>query len=340
MKTRGGQQTIGDRPKTGPIFALFVMLLVLSASVEAQQPGSIPRIGYVSTNYRSFPGPLVEAFAQGLRDIGYIEGKNILIEYRYAGGRDDRVPSLVNELIRSEVAVLVVPTLNAARAAKEATQTIPIVMITQGDPVASGFVSSLARPGGNITGLTRLQRELGGKRLELLKESFPRIARVGVLRDGGSQIAATAFTEYEAAAAPLKLQLQSLEVHEPSPDLAGAFRAAVNGRVHALVTVTSTLVFGHQKQVADLARQARLPSMFEGSTWVEAGGLISYSTDDREIFRRAALYVGKILKGAKPADLPIEQPTKFELVINLKTAKQMGLTIAPNVLARADRVIK
>jgi putative ABC transport system substrate-binding protein len=314
-------------------------LFALSSSAEAQ-PAKVPRIGYASTNYRSSPGPLVEAFAEGLRNLGYVDGKNILIDYRYAEGKDDRMPSLVNELVQSNVDVLVVPTLNAARTAREATRTIPIVMITQVDPVATGFVDSLARPGGNVTGVTRLQRELGGKRLELLKESVPRISRVGVLRDGGSQIAAIGFTEYESAAAALKLQLHSLEVREPSPDFAGAFKTAVNARVNALVTVTSTLVFRQQKEIAGLARKNRLPSMFEGSTWVEAGGLMSYSTDDREVFRRAATYVDKILKGAKPGDLPVEQPTKFELVINLKTAKQIGLTIPPNVLARADRVIR
>jgi putative ABC transport system substrate-binding protein len=329
------------RSDISKIFCLAIGILLVALCLRADaQPAKVPRIGYVSTNYRSSPGPLVEAFGQGLRNLGYIDGKNILVEYRYAEGKDDRMPSLVNELVQFNVAVLVVPTLNAVRAAREATRTIPIVMITQLDPVATGLVDSLARPGGNITGLTRLQQQLSGKRLELLKEAAPRISRVGVLRDADNQAAAIGFTEYEAAAPALKVQLHSLEVREPKPDFGGAFKAAVDARINALVTVTSTLLFRQQKEIAELTIKNRLPSMFEGSTWVEAGGLMSYSTDDREVFRRSAIYVDKILKGAKPADLPVEQPTKFELVINLKTAKQIGLTIPPNVLARADKVIK
>jgi putative ABC transport system substrate-binding protein len=316
------------------------MLLAFSFPAEAQQAVNVPRIGYASTNYRSSPGPLVEAFGEGLRNLGYVDGKTILVEYRYAEGKDDRMATIVNELVQSNVAVLVVPTLNAVRLAKEATKTIPIVMVISEDPVAAGLVDSFARPGGNITGLTRLQRQLSGKRLELLKEAVPRISRVGVLRDADSQSAAIGFTQYEVAAPALKVQLHSMEVREPSPDFAGTFKAAANAGVNALVTITSTLLFRQQKEIAELASRTRLPSMFEGSTWVEAGGLMSYSTDDREVFRRAATHVDKILKGAKPADLPIEQPTKFELVINLKTAKQLGVAIPQSVLYRADKVIR
>jgi putative ABC transport system substrate-binding protein len=317
---------------------LGAMLFTLCVPAQAQQ-AKVPRIGYVSTNYASSPGPLVEAFRQGLRDLRYVEGTNIIVEYRYAEGKDERMPALVNELVHLNVDVLVVPTGVAARIAKQATKTIPVVMIIQLDPVASGLVDSLARPGGNLTGLARLQRELSGKRLELLKEAVPRLASVGVLGDAESATA-TGFKEYETAAQALKLGLHSLKVHGPSPDLERAFQTASSKHTGALVTITSTLLFRRQKEIAELANKYRLPSMFEGSSWVDGGGLISYSTNDGEVFRRAAIYVDKILKGAKPADLPIEQPTRFELVINLKTAKQIGLAIPPNVLARADRVIK
>jgi putative ABC transport system substrate-binding protein len=320
--------------------ALTALLLALCSTAEAQQPTTIPRIGYASTNYRSSPGPLVEAFGEGLRNLGYVDGKNIVVEYRYAEGKDDRMAGIVSELVQSNVAVLVVPTVNAARVAKERTKTIPIVMVISEDPVAAGLVNSLARPGGNITGVTRLQRQLSGKRLELLKEAVPRISRVGVLRDADSRAATIGFTEYEAAAPALKIQLYSMEVREPSPDFARAFKAAVNGGVNALVAVTSTLLFRQQKEIAELASRNRLPSMFEGSTWVEAGGLMSYSADDREVFRRAATYVDKILKGLKPADVPIEQPTRFELTINLKTAQQIAVTIPQSLLYRADKVIR
>jgi putative ABC transport system substrate-binding protein len=319
--------------------ALCALLSALSFPGEAQQ-AKIPRIGYVSTNYASSPGPLVEAFRQGLRDLGYVDGKTIVVEYRYAEGKDERMRGLVNELLHLNVNVLVVPTGVAARAAKQATKTIPIVMITQVDPVATGLVESLARPGGNLTGLARLQRQLSGKRLELLKEAVPRLARVGVLREAESEVATIGFKEYESAAQALRIQLHSLEVQRASPDLVGAFDTASSKHTGALVSITSTLLFRQQKEIADLANKHRLPSMFEGSSWVDVGGLISYSTNDGEVFRRAAYYVDKILKGTKPAELPVEQPTKFELVINLKTAKLIGIAIPPNLLARADRVIR
>ena len=274
------------------------------------------------------------AFRRGLRDLGYIEGKNILVEDRYAEGKADRIPSLVAELVQLKVDILVSPNSAAIRAAKESTKTIPIVMVITDDPVATGLVDSLARPGGNVTGLTRLTQELNGKRLELLKEVVPTASRVGVLLVAGF----TVFREYEAAAHALKVQLQSLEVRAPNPDLEGAFRDAVKGRVRALIT-TRALV-GYRKQIADLAIKNRLPLMSEGSDFVDAGGRVSYAAIDAENYRRAAYYVDRILKGAKPADLPVEQPTKFEFVINLKTAKQIGLKIPQSVLYRADRVIK
>ena len=242
------------------------------------------------------------------------------------------------ELVQLKVDILVVTV--AFREAKQATKTIPIVMVTGDDPVATGLVDSLARPGGNITGLTRLTRDLSGKRLELFKEVVPTISRVGVLWDTNVTTPGIAVKEYEAAAPALKLELQSLEVRGPNPDLEGAFQAAAKGRANALVTILNALLNRYRTQIAELAIKNRLSSMFESSYYVEAGGLMSYSANEAESFRRAAVFVDKILKGRKPADLPVEQPTKFEFVINLKAAKALGLTISPNVLARADRVIK
>jgi putative ABC transport system substrate-binding protein len=324
------------------VLALCAMLFALCLSAEAQQQSKIRRIGYVSlTGNASNPGPYVEALRNGLRDLGYIDGKNIVIEYRGAEGKGDRIPSLLNELLQLQVDVLVVPTAQLAiRAAKQATKTIPIVMVTLEDPVANGLVDSLARPGGNITGLATLQRDLSGKRLELLAEVVPRLSRVGILRGVGGSTSDFGFKGYETGARGLKIQLQSLDVRGPNPDLEGAFQAAVKGGSRAVITITGNLLFRNSKRIADLAIKHRLPSMYEGKTWVEAGGLMSYSANDIEIFRRVATYVDKILKGTKPADLPVEQPTKYEMVVNLKTAKQIGLTISQSVLYRADRVIK
>ena len=322
-------------------FALSTLLFAVSVSVDAQQPAKTPRIGYVSgTGDASNQGPYVEALRQGLRDLGYIEGKNIVIEYRGAEGKLDRIPSLVNELVQLKVDVLVVPLPGAIRAAKHATKTIPIIMVSGEDPVTEGLVDSLARPGGNITGLATLSAQLSGKRMELLKEVVPRLSRVGVLRDADVQSAARAFKEYEAAARALKIQIQALEVRGMNPDLERAFQTATKARVNALITITNANLFLKQKRIADLAIKNRLPSMYHGNTWVESGGLMSYSTDELAIYRRAATYVDKILKGAKPTELPVEQPTKFEFVINLKTAKALNLTIPQSVLFRADRVIK
>jgi putative tryptophan/tyrosine transport system substrate-binding protein len=321
--------------------AVGALLFALCSAAEAQQPKKVPRIGYLAgRGDPSTPDPLIDAFRQGLRDLGYIEGKNILVEYRYGEGKLDRIPSLVAELVQLKVDVLVTPAFPAIRAAKQATKTIPIVMLINVDPVAAGIVDSLGRPGGNITGLARFMTELSGKRLELLKEIVPGTSRVGVLWDADDPGAASGFKEYEAATPALKIQLQSLDVRGQNPDLEGAFQAAVKGRASALITVRNPLLLGYPKRIADLAKKKRLPSMYEGSDFVEAGGLVSYASSDAENFRRAAYYVDKILKGAKPADLPVEQPTKFEFILNRKTAKQIGLTIPPSVLARADRVIR
>jgi putative ABC transport system substrate-binding protein len=323
-------------------FTAFVLAFVLcGAAVQAQQPAKIPRIGFVTPiGDPNTPGFQVEAFRRGLRDFGYIEGKNIVVEYRYTEGKGDRNPSLVAELVQLKVDVLVVPGPGAIRAAKQATKTIPIVIISQEDPVAAGFIDSLARPGGNITGLVRFTRELSGKRLELLTQVVPKISRVGALWDPNSETSQpTLFKDYEAAGRALKIMLQSLEVRGPN-DFEGAFRAAVKGRANALIVVRNPLHTRRQKQLADLAIKNRLPSMNEASDFVEAGGLASYAANEGERFSRAAYFVDRILKGAKPADLPVEQPTKFEFLINLKTANQIGLTIPQWVLMQADRVIK
>ena len=318
--------------------ALGVFLCALCLSANAQQPKKVPRIGYLSPSGNpNTPGPQIEAFRRGLRDLGYIEGENILVEYRYAEG-EDRFVSLVSELVQLEVDVLVLGPQPAIRTAKQATKTIPIVMVTTQDPVAAGFVDSLARPGGNITGLTRLTRELSGKRLELLNEAVPGISRVGALLSAGQT--ENDFKPYEAAARALKIELQLIKVREPNPDFETAFQTAAKGRASALITVSGSLFNRHIKKFAELAIKNRLPSMHETSQYVEAGGLMSYSADDAENYRRVAYYVDKILKGSKPADLPVEQPTKFEFVINLKTAKQIGLTIPPEVLARASKLIR
>jgi putative tryptophan/tyrosine transport system substrate-binding protein len=320
---------------------LGAMLFALCFPAQAQQPTKIPRIGYVSgSGDTKNPGPNIESFRQGLRDLGYVEGKNIVVEYRYAEGNNERLPGLVAELVQLKVDVVVVVALPAIRAAKQTTKTIPIVMVTNFDPVAFGLVASLAQPGGNVTGLTLLTRDLSGKRLELLKEVVPGISRFAILWIAPAARGDYPFQEYEATARALKIQLQSLEVRGPNPDLEGAFRAAAKGRASALITVRNPALTRHTKRIVDLAIKNRLPSMFESPDYVEAGGLVSYAADYNEIFRRAAVFVDKILKGAKPADLPVEQPTKFEFVINLKTAKQLDLTIPQSVLYRADRVIK
>ena len=323
--------------------ALVVLLLAVCFSADAQQPGKIPRIGYLTGTReptQDAPDANRDAFRQGLRDLGYIEGKNIQLEYRYGAGNAERAASLVAELLHLKVDIIVSPVASGILAAKQATKTVPIVIVTNEDPVATGLVDSLARPGGNITGLTRLTRELAGKRLELLKDVVPTISGVGVLLDAESAVARLAFREYEAAGKTLKMPLQSLELRSSNPDFDKAFQTAAKGRVSALVTLRNPLLIDNRKRIAELAIQHRLPSISEGSVFVNAGMLVSYSSDENESFRRAALYVDKILKGAKPAELPVEQPTKFEFIVNLKTAKQIGLTIPPNVLARADKVLR
>ena len=305
------------------------------------QPPKVPRIGIlVSAGDPSGPLRIVEAFRKGLRELGYVEGKNILIEYRYGLGKLDRIPSLVAELVQAKVDVLVVSSLVGIRAAKQATKSIPIVMLASIDPVGNGIVESLARPGGNITGLALLTRELSAKRVELLKEVIPGISRVAILWDAAAPGPALAFKEYEAAAQAFKLRLLSLEVRDPNPDFKGAFHAAAKSRAGALIVVSDPLIIKNRKQIVGLAAKNRLALMYETSRFVEDGGLVSYSASDLDQWSRAAVFVDKILKGRKPADLPVEQPMKFEFVINLKTAKQLGLTIPQWTLMKADKVIK
>jgi putative ABC transport system substrate-binding protein len=324
-------------------FFLLLMIVVLgwAGFAGAQQAGRIPRVGYVAAGGDpTKPNSLVEAFRQGLRELGYIEGKNVLVEFRYGEGNRELVLSLVTELVQLKVDVLVVTSLTSIRAAKQVTKTIPTVMVTVQDPVETGIVESLAHPGGNITGVTTLARELSGKRLELLKEVVPRMSRAGVLRDANAPGTVIGFKEYEAAARALKIQLQSLEVRGPNPDLAGAFQTAAKGRVSAVITIGNPLLGRYQNQIAELAIKNRKPSMCERSDYVEAGCLVSYAANQADQYRRAATYVDKILKGRTPADLPVEQPMKFELVINLKTANQIGLTIPQWTLMKADKVIQ
>ena len=316
------------------LVALCSLILAPCSAVEAQQrAGKIPRIGIV-TGISTDPSSRIKIFRQELQDLGYFEGKNILFEFRDNEGDRSRVPGIVAELVRLKVDVLFSTQAIVIREAKQATKTIPIVMAITPDPVASGLVDSLARPGGNITGFTSATRELSGKRLELLTAIIPRLSRVGILSGFG------AFKDYEDAARSLKVPLQILEVQAPTADLPKLFQVAVKERVSAIITTSVPSLSVHRQQIADLALKNRLPLMSESVTVVEAGGLASYDAHRDEIYRRAAFYVDKILKGAKPADLPVERATKFEMVINLNTAKQIDVTIPPNVLARADRVIK
>jgi ABC-type uncharacterized transport system substrate-binding protein len=319
-----------------PSILVAVMLLAVSAIAEAQQPPKVPRIGYLTL--RSEPGSREKAFVEGLRDLGYIEGKNIVIEFRFAADKIDRLPALVSELVHLKVNVFVTAGNSAALAAKEFGGGIPIVMAAAGDPIATGLVASLARPGGNITGLTVYSAELTGKRLEMIKEVVPRASRIAVLTSRGVY-GEVFLRETKAAAKQLGLLLSPQAVAEPN-EFAGVFAAIAKDGARALLVQASPRFVEHLQRIVDLATKHRLPGMFETKEFPEAGGLMSYGPDHDNLFRRAATYVDKILKGAKPAELPVEQPTKLEFVINLKTAKQIGLTIPPNVLARADKVIK
>jgi putative ABC transport system substrate-binding protein len=315
------------------------LLLAISLPASAQQPAKVPRIAYLGATSLTANAARVEAFRQGLRELGYVEGKNIIIELRSAEGEQDRLPALVAELVRLKIDIIVSAGPSVTRAAKAATTTIPIVMAQESDPVRTGFVASLARPGGNITGLSTLAPELSGKQLELLKEIVPKLSRVAVIGSSTEPGYAQVVKEMELAAKAFKVRLQYLGVLN-SKDIETAFRAASKERADAVLTLTSLVLNSHRAQVLELAVKNRLPVAYWRSDFVEEGGLMSYGVSITDLDRRAATYVDKILKGAKPADLPVEQPQKFEFVINLKAARRIGLTIPPNVLARADKVIR
>ena len=319
--------------------SLTIATVVLGAIAEAQQPGKVPRIGFLSTTFPSNLPARLEAFRQGLRELGYVEGKNIIIDYRYGEGKIDHLPVLSDELVRLKVDVIVTSGPSPTRAAKRATATIPIVMTWDYDPVGNGFVSSLARPGGNITGLSTLAPEISGKQMELLKETVPKLSRLAVFGTSTVPGNADALRSTEIASDALKVHLQYLEIRNRK-DIESGFRAARKGRADAVLALASRVLVSDRIHVANLAVKSRLPVIYGESEHVEAGGLMTYGVSISDLFRRSATYVDKILKGAKPADLPVEQPTKFEFIINLKAAKQIGLTIPPDVLARADRVIR
>ena len=322
------------------IMALPALLLLATISLAvAQQTAKVPRIGYLASLSEDSDIARREAFQHGLKELGYIEEKNVTIEYKFAQGTLGRLPDLAEELVRSKVDVIVVGGSTATRAAKKATNQIPIIMINVTDPVVLGLIVSLARPGGNTTGLTNLAPELGGKRLELLKEIVPQLSRVAVLGDPNSPAYGPQLKELELAARTLSLQLQPVEVRGPG-DLESAFSVMIKGRAGALIGLQQPTIDILRERIMERTTKNRLPAMYPNGENVEAGGLMSYSADIAAMFWRAAVYVDKIFKGTRPADLPVEQPAKFEFVINLKAAKQIGLTIPQSVLYRADKVIR
>jgi putative ABC transport system substrate-binding protein len=324
------------------VFVFICLLLTVflpTVSAEAQQQNKIARIGFLAINSVSSSATSVEAFRLGLRQLGYIEGQNIIIEWRYADGRSDRLPDLAAELVRIKVDVIVTSATSPTEAAKKATNTIPIVIASHNDPIGAGLVASLARPGGNVTGLSNIAIELSGKRLELLKEMVPKLSRVAILRIPSAPATAPQMKEMEGAAHLLGVKLQSAD-WETLDDLDNAFGTMVKGHSEALITFSGPRFGLYRKRIIELAAKNSLPTMYPDTIYADAGGLMSYGVNTVDLYRRAGIYVDKILKGARPADLPIEQPTKFEFVINLKTAKHIGLIIPPNILARADRVIR
>jgi ABC-type uncharacterized transport system substrate-binding protein len=331
-----GENTMKRATMIGFVTAAFLAGVSLAG---AQQSGKLPRVGYVALVGNAASDPSFAAFRDGLRDLGHVEGKNIGFEYRSAQGTPEGIPNLVADLVQMQVDVLFCPNLPAIDAAKKATKIIPIVMVSNVDPVELGIVNSFARPEGNITGLTLQSLELSGKRLELLKEIFPKLKRVGLVWNLEDKSMNLISKQIHAVAPPLGVTLEPLGVREPS-DFGGIFEKMSHNPPEALFSIADRLITSQQQQILDFGVKSKIPIMFDAAPAVDAGALISYGPNRIDVARRAASYVDKILKGTKPADLPVEQPTKFELVINLKTAKQIGLTIPPNVLARADRVIK
>ena len=332
------------KPAKAKVAVWVVLVLVVGSScpVEAAQTTPIiPRVGFISsTGTSENPSPLFQAFRQGLRDLDYVDGKNIIIVQRYAEGRLDRMPSFVHEFVEQKVDIILGVNNVVIRAAKEATKTIPIVMVSSVDPVAAGYVESFAHPGGNITGLAWLNRDISAKRLELLKELLPKLSRAAILWDADGPGPAVAFKEYSAAARAFKLDLRSLEVRGPNPDFTGAFHTTKLARAEALIVVGNPLMSQHLKSIFELATKNHLPSMTEEDRYVNAGGLISYGANFADLYRRAAGYVAEILKGAKPGDMQVKLPEKFEVFVNLKTAQQLGIIIPQHVLVQADKVIR
>jgi putative tryptophan/tyrosine transport system substrate-binding protein len=330
-----------QNPKWAGLFAVIIALTVCGARAEAQQPAKIFRIGFLDDSTASSIAVRSEAFRQELRKLGWIEGKNVAIEYRFAEGTLERLPELTADLVRFKVDLIVASGTPAASAAKKATNTIPIVMTNAGDPVGVGLVVSLARPGGNVTGFSSLASELITKRLEVLKDAVPKLARVGLLRLLGTSISSDLqLKELRAAVTALKLKLEEIETQRDAKGLESAFQTAKQKQVGAIMTTTGNRFFAERKQMVELAGKYRLPAIYSQKEFVDEGGLMSYGADYTDLYRRAAVYVDKILKGAKPADLPVQQATKFEFVINLKAAKEIGLTIPVRVLERANKVIK
>jgi ABC-type uncharacterized transport system substrate-binding protein len=321
-------------------FVLALGLTLAPLAAEAQQTGKVYRIAYLGNSSAALESELVAAFRQGLRELKYVEGQNIAIEYRWAEGRYDRLPAFVAEAVHLKVDVIVTAGTPAALAAKEGTRTIPIVMAAIGDPIAAGLVPSLARPAGNITGSASMSPETDGKRLELLKELVPRVSRIAVMWSSTNPNNAARIKDMQAAAQTLRLTLDPLVDVGDSQQFEKGFGAIVAARAEALIMVSDRALLTHRARIVDFAVKRRLPALYPYREFVEAGGLVSYAPSYLAMFRRTAAYVDKILKGAKPADLPVEQPTKFELVINLKTAKALGLTIPPSLLGRADQVIE
>src|SRR5262245_50144282 len=323
------------------LLALCAMLLALCVTAEAQQPTKIPRIGFLDPSSASGMAGFLETFREELIKLGWIEGKNITIEYRFAEQKPERLRELATDLVRLKVDLILVVGAQPASAAKSATTTIPIVMATAGDPVGAGLVASLARPGGNVTGLSGLGSELITKRLEILKDAVPKLARVGLLRLPGADIAADLqLKELRPAAMALKVKLEEIETQLDTKGLEGAFQSAKQKQVSAIMTIAISQFFVERKRIVELAGKYRLPAIYPRKEFADEGGLMSYGVDFTDLYRRAAVYVDKILKGAKPADLPVQQATKFEFVVNLKAAKQIGLTLSPEFLSRANQVIK
>lgn len=320
-------------------WVLSSLLIAPRLSVAAQQPTHVSRIGFLTAISATSMAGRMAAFRQQLQDLGHFEGKNLVIEYRYADGKADRIPIFASELVRSKVEVIVTAGATATGPAKEATATIPIVMAQDGDPVANGFIANLARPGGNVTGLSTLAPDLSGKRLELLKEIVPKLSRVAVFGISTNPGNGQSLKELQLAAKALELRLQTLDILSRK-DIEIAFQAVSKEHAEAVLVLVSAVALAERNQIVELATKRQVPVMYPQNEYVEDGGLMSYAPDYADLFRRAAIYVDKILKGAKPANLPVEQPKKFDFIINLKTAKRIGLTIPPNVLARADRVIR